>query len=79
MLEKKEHKATIEDTLREFFKLTVRIEYVLNKKLKTAGPEATKPRNLQINTDDLLAGDPELKKVVEQLDGEIISRKKTDE
>lgn len=78
VLEKVEHKTTIEDTLREFFKLAVRIEYVLDKTKKPPGTKAGKPRELSIDADDILAKDPELKRVVERFDGEIISRRKTD-
>ncbi|MCP4570199.1 MAG: DNA polymerase III subunit gamma/tau [FCB group bacterium] len=78
VLEKAEHKTTIEDTLREFFKLAVRMEYVLDKTKTPPGTKSGKPRELSIDADDILAKDPELKRVVEQFDGEIISRRKTD-
>jgi DNA polymerase-3 subunit gamma/tau len=77
--EKSDNYTIITDTLREFFKLPVRAEFILleDEQIPAAGTDITEKQ--PVNADDLFEKDPELKKMVEQIDGEIISRRKTKE
>ena len=78
VVEKAESKAVIEETLREFYQMTVRIEFELDA-APAAMPSRKQAESPQINADDLLDQDPELKKMVEQIDGEIIGRRKIED
>ncbi len=77
--EKSDNYTIITDTLREFFKLPVRVEFILleDEQIPAAGVDMTEKQ--PVNANDLFEKDPGLKKMVEQIDGEIISRKKIKE
>jgi len=80
VLEKAESKGIVEETMREFFKLPVRIEYRLDAApAKTEPTTSRKPPPLPIDAADLLEHDPDLKRMVEGVNGEIISRRKIDD
>ena len=80
VLEKAESKGIVEETMREFFKLPVRIEYRLDAApAKTEPATSRKPPPLPIDAADLLEHDPDLKRMVEGVNGEIISRRKIDD
>lgn len=79
VVEKPESKSVIEEALKDFYQLTVRIEFTIDKTLKAKSTSKQKePDNLAINAEDLFAKDPELKSFVDKIDGEIISRRKVD-
>ena len=79
VLEKQEWRDLIETTLREFYKVAARIEFVIDVTVESSQPARQKTVPQKVNADDLLAADPELKRMVEQIDGEIIDRRKTDD
>ncbi len=80
VVEKPESKTLIEDTLREFYKTTVRIEFELDATPAPAPPKRQPRREIEpVDADDLLKNDPDLKKMLEQIDGEIIGRRKIEE
>ncbi len=80
VVEKPESKTLIEDTLREFYKTTVRIEFELDSTPAPEPPKRQPRREIeQVDADDLLKNDPDLKKMLEQIDGEIIGRRKIEE
>jgi len=79
VVEKPESKAVIEETLREFYGLTVRIDFELDKAQAAAPPTRGRPEPEQIDAEDLLEQDPDLRKMVEQIDGEIIGRRKIED
>ncbi len=78
VVEKPESKTVIEETLREFYQLTIRIEFELDAAAAPM-PSGKRAETPQINADDLFEKDPELKKMVDQIDGEIIGRRKIEE
>lgn len=77
VVEKSDNLTIISDTLREFFKLPLRIQFVIDETALQVGTESDSKR--QVETDDLFEKDPEFKKLLDQIDGEIISRKKIEE
>jgi DNA polymerase-3 subunit gamma/tau len=79
VVEKPESKSLIEETLREFYKLTVRIEFELDATQPPPVKSSQRTETNRVDADDLLEKDPDLKKVVEQIDGEIIGRRKIEE
>jgi DNA polymerase-3 subunit gamma/tau len=79
VVNKPESKSLIEEVLREYYKLTVRIEFELDTSQPAAPSARSQPRPTSVDADDLLEKDPDLKKMVEHMDGEIIARKKVDE
>jgi len=79
VVNKPEKKTVIEEALREFYGLTVRIEFEIDKTLKASAPTRKRPEKTRIDADDLLKKDPDLKKMVDRIDGEIIGRRKVDE
>jgi len=79
VVEKPESKAVIEEILREFYGLTVRIDFELERAQAAAAPMRGRPEPDQIDAEDLLEQDPDLKKMVEQIDGEIIGRRKIED
>lgn len=79
VVEKPESKSVIEETLREFYKLTVRVEFELDLTQTSTQPSGTRPESRQIDADDLFEKDPDLKKMVEHVDGEIIGRRKIED
>ncbi len=80
VVDKPESVAVIEETLREFYQLTVRIQFTIDKEIKSQTVARGKePEGLAINADDLFAKDPELKSFVDKIDGEIISRRKIED
>jgi DNA polymerase-3 subunit gamma/tau len=79
VVEKPENKAVIEEALRDFFKLTVRVEYLLDR-MDTTSAETNPPRGYQsVDAEELYKDDPELKQMIDEINGEIISRRKVDE
>ena len=78
VVEKKENQEAIEEALSEFFGRPILIAFKIDKNntVKPAVAKAVKPE--PIKADDLFEKDPELKKMIDQIDGEIISRKKVD-
>ncbi|MEZ5359928.1 MAG: DNA polymerase III subunit gamma/tau [Candidatus Zixiibacteriota bacterium] len=79
VVDKPESKSVIEDALKDFYQLTVRIEFTIDKTLKAQSAAKLKqPEDLAINADDLFARDPELKSFVDRIDGEIVSRRKVE-
>jgi DNA polymerase III subunit gamma/tau len=79
ILDKAESKIAVEDTLREFYKLPVKIEFLLDTAAKPAAPEKAMPNVSSLSAEDLAELDPEVRKLVEQVNGEIISRRKIEE
>jgi DNA polymerase-3 subunit gamma/tau len=79
VVEKPESKTVIEETLREFYKLTVRIEFELDTTPAAPAPTRKHAEVEQVDAEDLFEKDPDLKKMVDQIDGEIIGRRKIDE
>jgi len=78
VVEKPEYLAIIEEALRDFYSLAVRIEFILDhKRMPQAEPPAAAD-DVLFDAEELLASDPELKKLVDQIDGEIIGRRKID-
>lgn len=79
VVDKADSKVIIEKILKEFYQLTVRIEFTIDKTIKAQSAGKQKqPENLAINAEDLFAKDPELKSFVDKIDGEIVSRRKVD-
>jgi DNA polymerase-3 subunit gamma/tau len=77
--EKSENRAVIEEALRDFFKLTVRVEYLLDR-VDTTPAETVPARGHQpIDPEEIYKDDPELKQMIEEINGEIIGRRKADE
>ncbi|NMC43482.1 MAG: DNA polymerase III subunit gamma/tau [candidate division Zixibacteria bacterium] len=77
--EKAENKAVIEETLRDFFKLPARMEYQLDR-VDTAPAETIPAREYQtLDAEEIYKDDPDLKRMIEEIDGEIIGRRKVDE
>ncbi len=72
--------AVIEETLREHFNIAIRINFQIDASVKPP-PVASEPSaGLEaVNTEDLFSSDPDLKKMVEQIDGEVIGKKKIEE
>jgi len=80
VVEKAENKAIIESALHDFFHLPVRIEYILDMNRPVAPEHLDKqPTKASIDVSDIFEKDPQLKQIVEQMDGEIISRRKIKE
>ncbi|MCK5126351.1 MAG: DNA polymerase III subunit gamma/tau [candidate division Zixibacteria bacterium] len=80
VVNKTESKTIIEEALRNFYKLTVSVKFTIDKTQKAqASAINTETESLAINADDLFAEDPELKSFVEQINGEIVGRKKIDD
>jgi len=79
VVRKPEKKAVIEEALREFYKLTVRVEFELDETQAAVAPARKHTETIQVDADDLLEKDPDLRKMVEQIDGEIIGRRKIEE
>lgn len=78
--QKPEAVAVIEEILREHFKITARIAFQIDKSVKPPPVAAEAAPGLDlVNTEDLFASDPELKKMVDRIDGEIIGKKKIEE
>lgn len=80
VVEKPENKTIIENALRDFFHLSVRIDYILDM-TRTAAPEHLdkQPAKASVDVADIFEKDPQFKQMVEQIDGEIISRRKIEE
>ncbi|MFH1701077.1 MAG: DNA polymerase III subunit gamma/tau [Candidatus Zixiibacteriota bacterium] len=76
VIEKPESKNIVEEALRDFYKIAVRIKFVIDTTIKTPVHTKQEPENLLINAEDLFAKDPDLKKMVERIDGEIVGRRK---
>ncbi|MEE9442164.1 MAG: DNA polymerase III subunit gamma/tau [candidate division Zixibacteria bacterium] len=76
VIEKPESISIVEETLRDFYKIAVRIKFVIDSTIKTPVHTKQEPENLTINAEDLFAKDPDLKKMVERIDGEIVGRRK---
>jgi len=79
VVEKPDSKALIEDALREFYKLTVRIDFELDRSQPAAQPVRPRAEIKQVDADDLLDKDPDLKRMIEKIDGEIIARRKIED
>ena len=79
VLDKAESKMAIEDTLREFYKLPVKIEFLLDTASKPAAQEKPAPNTQTLTNEELAELDPDVRKMVEQINGEIISRRKIEE
>ncbi|MDD4051437.1 MAG: DNA polymerase III subunit gamma/tau [candidate division Zixibacteria bacterium] len=79
IVEKPENRAIIEETLRDFFQLTVRVEYQLDR-MDSTPAETIPTRGYQsIDPEEIYKDDPELKQMIDEINGEIISRRKVDE
>lgn len=79
IVEKAENKGVIEEALRDFFKLPARMEYQLDR-VDTAPAETVPAREYQsLDAEEIYKDDPELKRMIEEIDGEIIGRRKVDE
>jgi len=79
VVEKPESKTVIEDTLREFYKIAVRIEFEIDSTPAPKPAERMHSQPRMVDADDLLEKDPDLKRMLDQIDGEIIGRRKVDE
>jgi hypothetical protein len=79
VVSKSENKAVIEDALRNFYKTSARIEFELDNSPPPKVKTETRRQSEQIDADDLLDDDPDLKQLLEQIDGEIIGRRKIEE
>lgn len=79
VIEKPESKSIVEETLRDFYKIAVRIKFVIDSKIKTPVHTQKGPENLKIDAEDLFAKNPDLKKMVDRVDGEIVGRRKIDD
>lgn len=79
VVEKPENKKIIETGLRDFYKIAVRINYRIDERQAAIPTDKPAAAGDSINADDLFKKDPGLKKFVEQINGDIVSRKKIED
>jgi len=79
VVSKSENRTLIEDTLRDFYKTAARIEFEIDNSPPPKKKAEPRPRSEPVNADDLVDNDPDLKKMLEQIDGEIIGRRKIED
>jgi DNA polymerase III subunit gamma/tau len=77
--EKAENRSIIEEALRDFFKLTVRVEYQLDRMDATPAETIPAREYPTLDAEEIYKDDPELRQMIEEINGEIINRRKVDE
>ncbi len=81
VVERPEKKAMIEKILTEYYGIAVTVSFIMEKAAPAEKKEVAQTVDdpaAPINTADLFDKDPELKRLVDDIDGEIIGRKKVD-
>jgi len=79
VVEKPHYMTVISESLREYFKTNLKINFEVDLNNKNGAAKKAAPPPEKIDTEKLLAEDDKLRNIVERFDGEVVGKKKVDD